>query len=214
MKHHALSSNQLRKLYWDKQQSIPEISKALGISKDILYQLMQKHQIPRRDGTESNYLVFKRKPPFKVRENLNSEEQKLKVAGIMLYWAEGAQTGNFVDFSNSKPEMIQVFLKFLREICGIHESRLRVYLYLHGDVKDAESVIQFWNKITQIPRSQFLHPYIRRKEPNYKGRVMPYGLVHIRYSDKRLLELIQQWICSYSSAVIRAGTQAVNGARL
>ena len=210
----CLSPDQIKKWYWDKKVSVPEISKTTKISRDHLYDLMRKHQIPRRNWTESNYLVAKTKPQFCVKTALTSAEEKLKIAGIMLYWAEGAQNGGAVDFSNSKPEMIQIFLKFLREICGVAEARLRIYLYHHGDADAVKLSIGFWSELTKIPVEQFSRPYIRKGNPHWSGRIMPHGLVHIRYSDKRLRELIQSWIVEYSELSNGAGTQAANEARL
>ena len=149
-----------------------------------------------------------------ARTLLCEEDEKLKIAGIMLYWAEGAQTGTVVDFTNSKPEVIQIFLKFLRRICGVGESRLRVYLYHHGNAEEAEASKQFWHHLTGIPLEQFSRPYLAKKNLRRSQRVMPQGLVHIRYSDKRLLQLIQSWIREYIQNELRAGTQAANGARL
>jgi len=51
----------------------------------------------------------------------------------MLCWAEGAKTGKTVDLANSDPGIVALFLAFLRGICGIAESRLRVLLYAHAD---------------------------------------------------------------------------------
>ena len=199
--------------YWKEERSIPEISKMTNLSQHFLYRLMRQYRIPRRSLTESNYVVFKSKPRFQPKQTLAPEEEKLKIAGLMLYWAEGAQTGTVVDFANSKPEMVQLFLRFLRQICGISESRLRVYLYHHGSSEKVEESKKFWHYLTGIPLEQFSRPYIRKDNPHRSHRVMLHGLVHIRYSDKRLLQLIQSWIGEYIQQP-GAGTQAVNGARL
>ncbi len=206
----VLSPDQLRQWYWEEQRSVPTIAKTLGVSRHAVYDLMRKHQIARRSLTESNYIVSKRKPQFSVKLALSVDDEKLKVAGIMLYWAEGAHTGSGVDFANSNPEMIALFLRFLREICGTSELRLRVYMYHHGDTQQVEAAKHFWREVTKIPLAQFSKPYIRRGNPHYSGRIMLHGLVHIRYMDKRLLELIQRWIVEYRSVVNGAGTKAAN----
>ena len=115
----------------------------------------------------------------------------------MLYWTEGARTGTVVDCTNSNPTMIRLFLAFLRNICGVSESRLRVYLYCHGDAATMEAAKRFWQRVTHIPLAQFARPYVRTSTMRRQGRIMPHGLIHIRYSDKKLLELIQRWIAEY-----------------
>jgi hypothetical protein len=45
---------------------------------------------------------------------------------------------------------------------------------------------------------------------------MLYGLIHIRYNDKKLLEKIRSWIENYieSTSMLRAGGGAANRTRL
>ena len=102
----------------------------------------------------------------------------------MLYWAEGTKKGDTVDFANSDPKMIKLFMRFLREICGVAESRIRVYLYAF-DNQNIVALKRFWSKITHIPLAQFTKPYIRKTDGKTKNQKMPFGMIHIRYNDKR-----------------------------
>lgn len=212
----SVSIETIQKEYWESKKSVPEIAKSLGISAQSIYELMRKKRIPRRNYTESNYLVYKDKPGFSPKLILTPDEEILKAVGSMLYWAEGARgvKAGVMDFSNSNPDMIRVFLKFLRQICGVSELRLRAYLYHHGTKARVERSIRFWEKITGIPSRQFSKPYIRKGNPHYSGRIMPNGLLHIRYSDRRLLGLIHRWIAEYTDSFQRAGTQVANGGGL
>lgn len=206
-----LNIAKIKNLYWNKQFNLEELSYKLGVSVWSLYSFMNKNKIPRRSLTEANYLNNKYKPQFKNKEKLTIAEQKLKISGLMLYWAEGTFQGNTVDFANSNPEMIKVFLRFLREICGVREKRLRIYLYAYS-YQNIDQLKNYWHQITQIPLSQFTKPYIRIGNPNLSKRKLLYGLVHIRYNDKRLLQLIKSWIDKFIKDW--AGTQAAKGDRL
>lgn len=201
MKESVSDISKIRKLYWKDKYSVPQIAKELQIKKDYLYRLMNRNNIPRRTLSESNYLVHKDKPRFNLRKDLTTQERKLRIAGIMLYWAEGAKQGRVVDFANSDSKMIKIFLKFLRQVCGVDERRLRVYLYAYSH-QNIKRLREYWCKITNIPLDQFLKPYIRKGNPNLSKRKMPYGLIHVRYSDKRLLELLRQWIEDYVEHVL------------
>ena len=204
----AVSPEQLRNWYWNEQRSVPEISKSSGVNQHVLYELMRKHQISHRSWSETSYLFSKTtRPQFCAKTVLDSEEEKLKVAGIMLYWAEGTKGRHAVDFANSDPEMIRLFLKFLREICGVAEGRLRVYMYCHGNPDEVDTLKQYWRQLTDIPLEQFSRPYVRKGNPHRSGRIMLHGLVHIRYSDKKLIDLINRWIIEYVEEVKRAGTK-------
>lgn len=131
-----------------------------------------------------------------IKDNLSSEEENLRIAGIMLYWGEGTKSGNSVVFSNSDPDMLKLFLKFLRVICGVEEKRLRVLLHLYSDQIETD-LKTFWSKITGIPLQQFSKTFIHeRKKGTYK-KISKYGTVSLRYSDKELLKKINNWLLDY-----------------
>jgi len=190
---------EIKKLY-KLGYSANDIAKKLGVSIDAVYYFFRKHDIPRRGPKENIAIQFERKAPsFKVKENLNKEEQLLKQSGVMLYWGEGSQWPGekIVDFANSNTQMIKIFLEFLRKICGINEKKLRAYLYCYSN-QNPEELIKYWSKITNIPQKQFTKPYVRQMYNESKTGKMKYGLIHIRYNDKKLLLLIKKWISEYS----------------
>ena len=115
----------------------------------------------------------------------------------MVYWAEGAKIkkkgkNSTVDLANSDPEIIKLFLRFLREICRVSEDKLRVFLYCYIN-QDIEKIKNFWAKITNISLNQFTKPYIKDNFSFDKEEKMKYGLAHIRYNDKKLLLKIDFW---------------------
>lgn len=189
---------QVRQLY-QEGLSVRELSEKFACSLDAMFYVFRKYKIPRRKASERNEVLFGRKESsFKIKEKLSEDEKNLKIAGIMLYWGEGSQWQGekIVDFANSKPEMVKVFLAFLRRVCGIDEKKLRVYLYAYSD-QDIKKITNFWSKLTNIPLNQFSKPYIREDYRLEKSGKMPYGLIHVRYYDKKLLLLILDWIKQY-----------------
>jgi len=208
-----LDSGRVKNLYCDRELNIQEIADKLDVSFWSLYNFMNKNNIARRSSSEANYILNKVKPQFRIKENLSVSEEKLKIAGIMLYWAEGTLKGNTVDFVNSNPQMIKIFLKFLRGICGVSEERLRVYLYSYS-YHNLENLKLFWHNVTEVSLSQFTKPYIRKGNPKLSNRRLPYGLIHIRYNDKRLLNTVKSWINEYLNNNGWAGTQVAKGGRL
>lgn len=156
-----------------------------------VYQIMRKEGIPRRSGSEANYRR-RGEPSFKFKDALSPQEEQLHIAGVMLYWGEGTKKGKTVDFSNSDPQMVRVFVKFLREVCRVSEERLRAMVYCHSHQK-ADDLEEYWSQTTEIPRTQFIKAYIREGNPHKSGRVMEHGLIKIRYHDKRLLQKLMEW---------------------
>jgi len=193
-----IEKEKLKKLY-ERGMSMSEIAEKFGWSVCEVTYWMRKHKITRRSWSQAGYCAYQRrfnKRPFKLRDNLTAEQEKLRIAGIMLYWAEGTKGGNHVDFTNSDPKAIQIFLKFLREICGIQEERLRLLLYLFTDHNENE-LKKYWSKITGISLNQFSASHIRRGRKGTYKRKSKYGTAKLRYSDKRLFEQIMKWIEGY-----------------
>ncbi|MEI8350614.1 MAG: hypothetical protein WCI77_10750 [Candidatus Omnitrophota bacterium] len=198
-----LNPDEIRSLYWAKKYTVAEIANKLDISFWQLYNFMHKYNISCRKHSEANYVANKTKPKFNLKTHLSIADEKLKIAGIMLYWAEGTFVGNTVDFTNSNPEMVKIYIKFLREVCGVKEERLRVYLYAYPH-HNIEELKAYWQSITKIPLSRFTQPYIRKGNKNLSGRKLLHGLVHIRYNDKQLIGVIKNWIDEYN--VLWAGS--------
>ena len=176
--------------------SAREIAEQLGVPLDAVYYFFRKYHIVRRTPKENSALQFQKKlPSFQVKEKRTPEEEVLRIAGTMLYWGEGSKWSGevIVDFANSDPTMIKIFLAFLRRICGVDEKKLRVFLYCYEN-QDPEKLISFWKQCTKISARQFTKPYIRKDFQISKTGKMKYGLVHIRYGDKKLLMLIRNWI--------------------
>jgi len=196
-----VNKNKLRQIknLYERGSSVSSIAKQMKVTLDSMFYFFRKHNIKRRSASETNNIRFtNRAPSFNVKKYLSNEEEKLKIAGIMLYWGEGSQWSGetIVDFANSNPVMIKVFLNFLRKICGIDEKKMKVYLYCYGN-QDIYKLINYWRKVTGINKSQFTKPYVRSDYRSDKSGKMQYGLIHIRYYDKKLLLTIKKWINEY-----------------
>ena len=183
---------EIKHLYQDEQLSFREVAVRMGVSPWHVYRLMRQCGISRRHGSEQNYATYKDKPQFSPKQTFTVEEERLRVAGTMLYLAEGAKRRGVVDFTNSDPRLIRMFLAFLRRICGVSEARLRAALYAYAD-QDIQHLHRFWSEYTGIPLNQFIKPFVRPLTPNVSRRKMSVGLLHVRYSDRRLLQLILRW---------------------
>lgn len=189
----------LKKLYIKDELSAPVIAQRMGESLDAVYYAMRKHKIKRRDPSENGRILFSRKPlSYTLRKATSKELQQLKLAGTLLYWCEGYKTGRShgVDFANCDVAMLKLFMLFLRNVCGIDENRLRIFIYCHSN-SNVEEIKRFWSKELRVKEGQFTKPYIQKNSRVDKQSKMPYGLVHIRYADKKLLWQILDWIEEY-----------------
>ena len=174
-------------LYNNQQLSSKEVAKKLQISQWRVIHIMRKNNIPRRSASEADSIVFSRKPlSYSKITELTKNEEKLHAAMLMLYWAEGAKSRYTLDFANSDSNMATIFLKGLRKIYRVNEKRLRIYLYCHTN-QNINDLLNYWSILLEIPKSQFIKPYVRKDFNKTKINKMSHGLVHIRYSDKKLL---------------------------
>lgn len=180
--------------------SVKNIATELNVSSNAAYYFFRKHNIQRRDRTEARNLAYDRQETsFQIKKNLTVYEKELKIAGIMLYWGEGSKWKGekIIDFANSDLGTIKVFLKFLRVVCGVKEEKLRVYLYCYAN-QSPQHLVDYWSKKINLSKKHFTKPYIRKDYKREKTGKMKYGLVHIRYADKKLLDQMRKWIEEYS----------------
>ena len=94
--------------------------------------------------------------PFYIKKPKTLEEAYLFGLGIGIYWGEGNKKNPYsVRMGNTDPELIKSYLKFLREICGVKENKIRFALQLFSDV-DADSAKLFWLDALSASNDQFL----------------------------------------------------------
>ena len=176
-----------------------DLAREYKVSLNAVVYFMRHHNLERRSKTEGSRLAYLRKPAsFTVKESFTDFENELRLAGIFLYWGEGYKRpdGKSVDFANSDPTMVIIFLRFLREICCVDESKIRLYLYCYEN-QNPKELIAYWCNLLKLPKSCVTKPYVRKDFQLEKIGRMKYGLIHIRYHDKKLLTRILEWIEEY-----------------
>lgn len=90
-----------------------------------------------------------------------------KVALVMLYLGEGSKTRRgSLQFGNSDPFIISLFLHLLRYCYKIDESKFRCTVQCRAD-QNIKKLEKFWSNITKISLSQF---YKTRIDPRTIGR--------------------------------------------
>lgn len=198
----VIGEDRIEKAYIDQKLSEKQISDEFNISPGKIRRILDSRHIVRRTRSEAIrclYITKFGKKEYQLKSILSHEEELLKISGVMLYWGEGTKYGNKVAFSNSNPDMIRVFVKFLRVICGVDEKRLHVALHYYEDHIPTE-LTKFWSNVTGIPAEQFYKPFLhpRRDSGTYRNPSR-YGTVSIQYSDSKLLKQIVSWKETYSS---------------
>ncbi|MEU8782050.1 hypothetical protein [Streptomyces sp. NPDC048637] len=95
-------------------------------------------------------------------------DRELFLIGVGLYWSEGSKSKPYrrserVIFINSDPDMIRVYLAWLR-LLGVSAERLRFHVHIHesADVGAAE---QFWADLTGAAPSAFGKTTLKKHNP-------------------------------------------------
>ncbi|MBI2035856.1 MAG: hypothetical protein HYT12_04245 [Candidatus Liptonbacteria bacterium] len=196
---HKIKQDLIVGMYTGEHLSMDQIAKRLGMGPSGVRYWLDKAGIKSRSISEAINILYTNKfgkKQFILKNHLSRNDERLKVAGIMLYWGEGSKTNNSVKFANSDPAMIKVFLKFLRTICGISERRMKALIHMYPDLNE-EKLLEFWSKVTKIPKTNFYKSFVHGgKGGTYKNKSI-YGTLAISYCDKLLLKQILAWIEEY-----------------
>ena len=182
--------------YWLKDLQLPKEAKKI---------LEAKSNYPREKFAEYNRLKHERvqRENQEIKEKSISRINKINnrellLLGSALYWGEGYKRhgGKYpsphISFSNSDPDMIKVFLVFLKEILRTPEDKIRVWIHLHPNLNRKAS-IRFWSKITDISQDRFsvttqVSVASRGKRPKNS---LPYGTLNLRiHSRQKFFEVM------------------------
>jgi len=121
----------------------------------------------------------------------------LEVAGIMLWWAEGTKSRRDIrwknaltypiEITNTNSKIICIFLKYLRDIIGVPEQRIRLQLQIHEGDNQLE-LESYWSSICDIPKERFQKTIVR-PTGNKIGKSK--GTCKIRFADKEIYGKLQ-----------------------
>lgn len=133
-------------------------------------------------------------------------DRELLLTGVALYWAEGHKklfikngreiTSHPVSLTNSDPALIKVFLRFIREICNVEESRIKASIRMFEHQNEGH-VFNYWHSITGIKKENFGKVYVgvsRSSQGKRPYNRLPYGTIQIRVADTKLFHQIIGWI--------------------
>ncbi|TMK26145.1 MAG: hypothetical protein E6G62_03140 [Actinobacteria bacterium] len=100
-------------------------------------------------------------------------ESELFVAGVAAYWCEGAKSKPWrtdvqVQFINSDPGLIQLFLRWL-ELVGIEPERITYRVAMHPTTDEFEARV-FWSRVAGAPIERFYRTTLKKPNPNSRRK--------------------------------------------
>jgi hypothetical protein len=127
----------------------------------------------------------------------------LYIAGVMLYWAEGDKSSrNAARISNSDPEVLKLFMRFLRDCLDVPDERVSVTCNLFADHLDRQVEIEeFWLDELGLPRERlcksFVNVYSKYSQKKRQNK-LPYGTTRITVHSTRVVQSIFGAIQEYA----------------
>lgn len=177
-KKHAILLRQKGLTYSEIKQIVPVSQASLSLwLHDVPLSSSQKNRIDKK-MSESVLLgsQIRRQKYLTETKDIISEAsaqissisaRELWLIGIALYWAEGTKQKSTnisqgVKFSNSDPNMIQIFVTWLIKIIKVPLDDIIYELYIHHSMSDQISnIVNYWSQALKQPVSKFDRIYLK-----------------------------------------------------
>jgi hypothetical protein len=209
-------ARRLRRLGW----SVREIERHLAVSRssaslwvrDIQLTDQQIAELHARSATSPGQLAgsaanaaLGRARRFDAQLEGRAWAQKgdrLHLAGCMLFWAEADKDRNSVRLANSDPNLLRLFVRFLRRCYGAEVSRIAVTCNLFADHLARQREIEhFWLETLGLPhtclRPSIVNVYSKYSQKKRRNK-LPYGTCKVVYNDTRSVQSIYGAIQEYA----------------
>lgn len=136
--------------------SSTEISKELGCSVHKVMYWLEKAGVARRTPSEALYAKYNPQgDPFTIKSPKTHEDIFLYGLGLGLYWGEGNKAcPSSVRLSNTDPDIILSFLRFLECLCGVKPEKIKYNIVCFNDSNPIQ-VGEYWAKILNVPIKKF-----------------------------------------------------------
>ncbi len=167
---------------WFKDVCIPEKQKRLMAEK-MAIKLNNSRQLAlvANKRKRESYLLDIHKRVVHLKALIDNIDVA-KISLAMLYVAEGSKsTRGTVDFGNSDPNIIRLFMELLKKCYPIDQKKFRLVVQCRAD-QDILFLEDFWSKLTKISISQFYKTSVDPRTIGKPSRKLDYkGVCRIYY---------------------------------
>jgi hypothetical protein len=211
-------ARQLRK----EGKSLNEIVDELQVSKgsvsvwvrDVQLSSKQKKSLARRNPSVKGNIIRnqKRSLDAKRKRELHQNEGRayarkmrpLHIMGCMLHWGEGHKDRNTLQISNSDPDLLRLYLKFLNDELQIEKSNIAITCNAHTANGFSEKQIRsFWLRELDLPALSWKKVYWDKRTRTSSGSgvgKLPYGVLRLSVHNTQVAQHVYGAIQEYSSS--------------
>jgi hypothetical protein len=100
------------------------------------------------------------------------------VAGVILYWAEGAKTRNHLKMANADPRALRLFVCWVRTYLD-PEAEFSLQLHLH-EGNDDEAAKSHWRSEIGLMTANFYRTFIKPKGTGHRKNHLAHGVCTIK----------------------------------
>lgn len=187
-----LTKSDLIELYVDLGLSASQIANMRDCSVHKVNYWLHTYGIQKRSISEAIYQLNNPEgDPFEEKRRKTFADTFLFGLGLGLYWGEGTRRSKYaVRLGNSDPNLIKVFLQFLKVIYRIEEEKLRFGLQLFSDT-DSTDALKYWSSQLGVHTSQFMKVIVTpvRGKGTYR-RKSKYGVLTVYFGNKKLRDML------------------------
>lgn len=116
----------------------------------------------------------------------------LFIAGLMLYWGEGDKaTKSQVRLANTDPELIKLFVYFLKNVCNIPVGKIGVSILTYPDIDDKMNR-QYWSEVSGIAPEKFIKSILI--QGRHKTKRLGHGVCSVYVSSTYFKVKILEWM--------------------
>jgi hypothetical protein len=179
--------------------------RSVGLAKEQKQRITEKRIVAALKGAkakkEKRIAITKKIKDAAKNDIEKIDSRNLWFIGIALYWAEGGKEkdykpGSGVNFNNSDPQMLLIFIKWLKTFFSINASDLIYDLYIH-ETADLKKSQVYWSETLSIPTEK-IRTYLKKNKINTRRRNTGdgyHGLVRIKVAKSSSINRkITGWI--------------------
>jgi hypothetical protein len=126
----------------------------------------------------------------------------LHVQGCMLYWAEGSKRRNQAILTNSDPDLLRMFVRFLRSCYGVPDEKIALSVNCHlGNGLTLDEIEGWWLGRLELPPSSLRKAIVNRPSSasaRRRGHVLEYGTARVSVCSVRIVQSIYGAIQEYA----------------
>jgi hypothetical protein len=130
------------------------------------------------------------------------ERDPLHLAGCMLYWAEGSKRRNGIQFTNSDPQMLVLFRRFLTDSLAVERDEIVMTLNVYtNNGLTIDEIEQHWLELLDLPATAVRKHMLNHMPTSSSGRArnkLPYGVVTLNVHSTWMVQHIYGAIQEYA----------------